>query len=207
MEPTGRYKLLGDHKTLLRQITPSSKAQSRLADLSKTQLRKRRLKTVLREKNISSIKDLQNELSEDFMSIRSSINGHLALGFQEDTGAEMSFDLIFDRKKRRNFLLVTRGGPNIAMSDQLFFFIFSPEHIVYPIFHTHLECEYEPGLCRSSIMDLTTLNNLKVIQKCKTIKGTVLFPNRKAVVYTISDKGVQLIETRLEELPFGQKAH
>lgn len=207
MEPADRYHLLGDQETLLQQITPCRKAQCSLADLSKTQLKKRNLKTVLKGKEVTSIEDLHNELPENFMSIRSRIDGHLALGFQEKTGAEISFDLVFDRYKRRNFLLVTRGGSNIAMSDHLFFFIFSPEHIVYPIFHTHLECDYEPGSCRSSLMDLQTLNNLKVIQKCKTIKGTVLFPNRKAIVYTISDKGIRLSETRLEELPFGQKPH
>ncbi len=207
MGPTGWYHLLGDKETLLPQITPCRNTQCRIADLSKKQLRKRKLKTVLKNKAIFSIEDLHDELPENFMSIRSHIDGHLALGFQEKTGAEVSFDLVFDRCKRRNFLLVTRGGQEIAMSDYLFFFIFSPEYLVYPIFHTHLECAYEPGSCRISLMDLQTLHNLKVIQKCKMIKGTFLLPNRKAFVYTISNEGIQLNQTRLEDLPFGQKTN
>jgi len=139
------------------------------------------------------------------MSIQASIDTHMALVFQELTGAEISFDLIFDKKRMSNFPLVTRGGPGVAMSDHLFYFTLSPDYVVIPFFHTHPDLENELGIYMPSLGDLKALYNLTILQEKKHMYDTVLFPDGKAVVYSVGDDGVPFIETRQWNITFSEQ--
>ena len=196
-----------DRTKLFQEIIPSRATLLRLEELSKKAAKNRCHSMILKNENISSMSDLKDKLYQDFMSVRGSLDGNMALLFQEETGSEMSFDLIFNKTCRRNFLLITRGGPGMAMSDHFYFFIFSPNYVVFPIFHTHLQSENELGVNMPSLADLRALNNLKILQGNDRIQSTVLFPDGKAVVYSIKNDTVSLFETRLDELSFGRALH
>ena len=141
------------------------------------------LELVPERQQIISIGDLKKALYADNMSVRADIDTGMALLFQEETGAEIGCDRITDIRRKKCFTLTTRGAPGMAVSDYLFYYIFSPQYLVQPVFHTHPECHNELGKHKPSISDFKAIYLLMLIQQADCMFDSVIFPDGKTVLY------------------------
>lgn len=87
--------------------------------------------------DLTSLQALRMALPSDLSSVIGKIDEKLALAYQQETGAEICYNVVYERKKENTFPLLTRGCPSAAISDCSFYYAISPDYLVLPVFHTH----------------------------------------------------------------------
>jgi len=138
--------------------------------------------------SLTTLQDFKTAFPEDNVSVIGSIHPELALDCQDETGAEIAFDLILDIYQQEIFGLVTRGFNGVAGSDQLFYYLLSPIYKHFPVFHTHPSVENEIGRYRPSKADITHITNLHRRLGKRPVHSMVLFPDRKYTIYGVTGK-------------------
>jgi hypothetical protein len=113
----------------------------------------------------------------------------LALAYQAQVGSELSLDLIFDRRHRRAFPLLTRGIGGGVFSDLGLYLAFSPRFLVVPCFHTHPEPRNELGCEMPSLADFLVLEGWHRQLGEAPTADRVYFPSGRHTVYWVDRQG------------------
>ena len=143
--------------------------------------------------------NLLEALSREHCSVLSTITPTLALAGQEITGAEFSYDLVWDLYQKESFALITRGCKGAVASDQFFYYGLSPDYFTYPVFHTHPSINNEQGLYQPSKADQDHLEKLQQELGSRIpLVSLVLFPDRKYTLYGVHPTGKPFVEPGLD---------
>jgi len=128
--------------------------------------------------NFSSLRKSTIGLPEDNLTVRGYMDPRMALALQDETGSEISYDLVYPLHRERIFRFVTRGFQGLVISDQLAYYCFSSWYLSLPVFHTHPSIENERGLYRPSKADEDHLIRTHEELGKRAVEALVLFPDK-----------------------------
>ncbi len=186
-------------------IRPETNMLCKLAETVRQTAERKGVSMPPERKAVNNVDDMKRYFPHDGISLQADVDGPLALHFQKETGSEIGVNMVYHKNSGEGFNLVTRRGPEMVVFDYLSYYLLSPEHIVVPLFHTHLKTESELGSFMPSLFDLQSLYYHTIIQGNHQMFNTVIFPNHTGIVYSVGEDGIPYIEDKLDSIIFREQ--